>query len=304
MEKKKAITCLKPSDGGLHFGHYIGNIEPLIKYQDDFECYFIFSDLQMINLGNKFDVLENIYDMMKQMIALGVDPNKVIFGRESIVKEKRLNDLIAISNYLSNTRIDRLPLFKSIEKPYKMSMYLYPLLQALDFYMTDAEIAFSNTDNKPAIELINELFAKMNHLEGRSLKHIELIHGVVDFLVGVDGEKMSKAKGNAIFLSDSCNEISKKVNKMYTDPLKIHADSPGHVEGNVVFQFFKAFLSNEEYWRLCDDYEKGKLPDRKAKAELVQILNDIAKKSKTCNYSITTLNEILIRGEKRMLYHI
>ena len=152
MEKKKAITCLKPSDGGLHFGHYIGNIEPLIKYQDDFECYFIFSDLQMINLGNKFDVLENIYDMMKQMIALGVDPNKVIFGRESIVKEKRLNDLIAISNYLSNTRIDRLPLFKSIEKPYKMSMYLYPLLQALDFYMTDAEIAFSNTDNNCWVE--------------------------------------------------------------------------------------------------------------------------------------------------------
>lgn len=76
------------------------------------------------------------------------------------------------------------------------------------------------------------------------------------------------------------------------------------VEGNVVFQFFKTFLSNEEYWRLCDDYEKGKLPDRKAKAQLVQILNDIAEKSKTCNYSIIALNEILIRGEKRMLYHI
>ena len=76
------------------------------------------------------------------------------------------------------------------------------------------------------------------------------------------------------------------------------------VEGNVVFQFFKTFLSNEEYWRLCDDYEKVKLTVRKAKAQLVQILNDIAEKSKTCNYSIIALNEILIRGEKRMLYHI
>lgn len=302
MKKKKAITCLRPSGGGLHFGHYIGNIEPLIKYQDDFECYFIFSDLQMINMGEEKDIIDNILTMMCQMIALGVDPCKVTFARESEIKRDKLNELIIMSDYLSNARIDRLPLFKSSNRPFKMSMYVYPLLQALDFYITDAEVAFSNIDNKAAIELINELFKRMNSLGEYKLKHIELIHGRTEILVGINGKKMSKAKGNAIFLGDSYTGIVEKINKMYTDPLKVHSDSPGHVEGNVVFMVLKSFLPDEEYQEFCVAYRAGKLSDKSVKLYLSQLLSDIAERSKNYQYNTVALKNMLIQGEQKIIY--
>ena len=271
-QKTKAITCLKPSSGGLHLGHYIGNIQPLIKYQDEYECYFIFADLQVLNSENEAYIDDNILLMLKQMIALGVDPYKVHFYRESALKKDKLQEFMFLSDYVTNSRINRMPVFKAQKNPPKMSMYVFPILQIMDFYITEAAVAFSNIDNKSAVELTNEVFNKINREYGRTLPHVELIHGTVEMLVGFDGQKMSKAKNNCIYFTDSLEQLSKKVNKMYTDPNHIKANDPGDISDNVVFKYLKAFVSEDEYRYISTQYINGNLGDKQSKQILLDVL--------------------------------
>lgn len=271
-QKAKAITCLKPSGGGLHLGHYIGNIQPLIKHQDEYECYFIFADLQVLNSENGAHIDDNILLMLKQLIALGVDPCKVHFYRESSLKKDKFQEFIFLSDYVTNSRINRMPVFKAQKNPPKMSMYVFPILQIMDFYLTEASIAFSNVDNKAAIELANEVFNKINKEYRRNLSHIELIHGTVEMLVGFDGQKMSKAKNNCIYFTDSFEQLSKKINKMYTDPNHIKVNDPGDISNNVVFKYLKAFVSEDEYKHISTQYINGNLGDKQSKQILIDIL--------------------------------
>ncbi len=266
----KAITCLKPSDGGLHLGHWIGNIQPLINNQNNYECIFVFADLQASNVSNKSCLKENVTLMLKQMLALGVDPTRVRFYMESQLKRDKIDEFILLSNYVTNSRINRMPVFKRRTAPVKMSMYLFPVLQMLDFYLTGATVAFSNVDNKAAIELTNETFRKINAEHNFHLPHITLEHGTVEMLVGFDNEKMSKAKNNCIYFTDSFEMIKKKINKMYTDPTRIHPNMPGNITNNVVFKYFQAFLDESEYAAYVSQYEQGILSDSVAK----EILNE------------------------------
>lgn len=277
MDRKKAITCLKPSAGGLHLGHYIGNIQPLIEHQYKYDCTFVFADLQVLNTESKDNIDANILVMLKQMIALGVDPKCVRFYKESSLKKDGLNDFVFLSNYVTNSRLNRMPIFKAQKNPPKMSMYIFPILQMMDFYLTGSSVAFSNIDNKSAVELTNEVFNKINSEHLLDLPHIELVHGTVEMLVGYDGQKMSKAKNNCIFFSDSFDSLSKKVNKMYTDPNHINMDDPGDISNNVVFKYLKAFVSEQEYIDISTQYMNGKLGDKQTKLLLVDILSSLIK---------------------------
>lgn len=124
---------------------------------------------------------------------------------------------------------------------------------------------FSNMDNKACVEFTNELYQKMFSTGLMPRKKVKLIHGLYDYLPGIDGEKMSKGNNNAINFSDSDNDIRKKVNKMYTDPNRISANIPGNIENNVVFKFLRLFLPNEAFSKIQLDYEKGKIKDTETK---------------------------------------
>jgi tryptophanyl-tRNA synthetase len=275
--KLNAVTALKPTDGKLHFGHYIGNIQPLVTHQDKYNCYFIFADLQMLNEA-KFtsqQVLRNCLSLMRQLIAFGIDPHKVVFCLESEIKKQRLGDFMFLSEYMTNTRIKRLPLFKHTQEPYKMSLLVYPILQALDFVSTNASFAFSNADNKPVIELINEMFSRVSSECAKRLPHIKLISGTVDYLPGFDGQKMSKSKKNCIFLDDDHDTIKKKVNKMYTDPNRVNSSVPGNTTNNIVFQTLKAFIDTDLYDSYTKKYQEGSIGDSTMKKILSSTLSNI-----------------------------
>lgn len=290
---KTAITCLKPSSGGLHLGHYIGNIMPLIhhQYDDELECIFMFADLQVYNLESKEDIHNNIYLMMRQLLSLGVNPNKVKFLLESDIKKNHMEDLVFLSNYVTTSRIMRLPVFKFSKMPIKMSKFMFPIFQVLDFYITKASIAFSNSDNNALIEFTNEVFRKINNEYKLDLSRVELVHGKVDNLVGFDGYKMSKDNNNCIFFNDDETSIERKVNKMYTDPKRIKYNIPGDIGNNIVFKYLKAFLDDHEYLYFKEEYEKGNIGD----VYLKKILTDIL-----CNLIIPVKNGFSIYSDKEI----
>lgn len=291
-KQRKAITGIKPSENGFHLGHFIGNIQPMINGQNEHECFFIFADLQLLNSDAKYCnselLTKNIILMIKQALSLGIDPQKVTFVQESVIKKDRLCELMLLADFIGNTRISRLPLFKSVEEPWKMSLYLYPILQAMDAIITDADIAFSNIDNKATIELINELIRKVNKNKGTAFKQINLVHGKTEMLVGTDGKKMSKSKNNCIFFTDSDAEVRKKINKMFTDPNRITCDIPGDITNNVVFKYLKVFLLEEEYNKVQEEYCGGRISDMSTKELLFSRVNELIGE---CNSNINKYSD-------------
>lgn len=283
-KKRIAVTALKPSDGGIHLGHYFGNIKPLIENQNQYDCVFIFADLQLLNIDKKFYSekirLENIKLMLRQLIALGVDPKRTKILIESRYKSSALKEFVQLSDFVTDSRILRNPYIKyeknslNGNKPVKMSVLNYPIMETMDFYLTKADIMFSNMDNKACVELTNEIYQKMYAARLMPRKKVKLIHGLYDYLPGIDGKKMSKSNNNAIFLTDSCDIIQYKVNKMFTDPNRISADIPGNTNYNVVFKFLKLFMTREDYLDIKTQYEKGKIKDMETKKILSKYITE------------------------------
>jgi len=301
-----AVTSLRPTDSKLHFGHWVGNIAPLIRYQEEKTCFFIFADLQMKNMiSNEMtddSVRNNMISMMRQMINLGVNPEKVTFSIESIIKKEQLSNAIILSDYLTNTRINRLPLFKrqpqeDKQPSYKLSVCFLPILQALDFLITRSNIAFSNNDNKHFIEIINELFKKINHSKNCNFPHIKLITGAVDFLSGYDGKKMGKSNNNCIFFDDTYEEIQRKVKKIPTDN-KLFGDK----QVNIVLEYSKAFCQTKDYENVLQQHQNGNIRYEETKKSLSALICEIAQKSQSnsTSFSDNDLWDILLQGTNKL----
>lgn len=276
---RNVVTGLKPSDGGLHLGHYIGNIDMLLKMQKNpnYKCNFIFADLQLINENRTYytkeKVLANMKLMVKQMIALGVDVTRVNIVIESEIKNNRLDDFVFLSDYFDEKRIKRMPLFKyyseKSKQNIKMSLLNYPILQAMDFVIFDADIVLSNSDNKPCVELINEVIRKINNsLQINRIKTAKLITGVVPFLEGVDGDKMSKKKNNCILFLDSDEILKQKINKMYTDNNRLSIHTPGNITNNIVFKYLNIFGEVDKVKEIISLYKRGEIGDKEVKDTL------------------------------------
>ncbi|MBE5765067.1 MAG: GNAT family N-acetyltransferase [Clostridiales bacterium] len=275
---KVAITGLRPSAGGLHFGHYTGNVFPLIKYQNDYSCKLIFADLQLLNSKeySRQETIDNCKLMIKQMMVLGVDFNKVEILLESDFKYDNLTDFMLLADKCSLSRILRMPLFKQYKKqnlPIKTSFLLYPVLQAMDVHLTNASIVFSNYDNKACVEFIEEILRKID-----CNWNVKLLTGKVPFLVGTDGRKMSKSANNCFLFADDMQSVLKKITKMKTDSSRENASAVGTVENSTVFNYLKVFATDVEYQKLCDEYSKGEISDEKTKQILFErvscFLND------------------------------
>ena len=277
--QRNDLTGLKPSDGGVHLGHWVGNIEPLIAYQKDYSSTFLFADLQVTNSNlayyEKEHLFKNMQLMLKQMIALGVDPCRVKVMLESKAKLSMLREFVFISDFITDTKLYHVPFLshvKGTDGAIKMSILNYPILQAMDCILANADVAFSNIDNKVCFEVINDLFKRINNTGLRNYKQFKLITGKVEQLIGFDGEKMSKSKGNCIFMTDSNDELAKKVNKMYTDPNRQSADDPGCIDNNIVFKYLRVFATPEVYNSMAEQYGKGRLGDAETKKILLEIL--------------------------------
>jgi len=310
---KRVLTGDRPT-GHLHLGHYVGSIKNRLEMQKEYECFFIIADLHTLTTKQtKKDIKElneNIKAMVLDYLACGIDPKKSHIYVQSSVMEVAILNLI-FSNLVTIPRLQRIPSIKDMAKNANLSelpagLLGYPVLQAADILLPRATFVPVGKDNESHIELTREIAKRFNHLYGEVFPLPKTITSEISTLVGTDGAaKMSKSIGNAIFLSDSNDEVRKKVRKMYTDPNRTSSNVPGKVEGNPVFIYHDAFNSNkEEVEDLKERYKKGKVGDVEVKDKLILAINTFLEpiRERRLKYEKdgAILNDIIIEGNKRI----
>jgi tryptophanyl-tRNA synthetase len=281
MTQKRMLTGDRPT-GKAHLGHYVGTIKNRVRFHQEYESFFIIADLHMLTTKNRPEHIRevdgNARDLVLDMIAAGIDPERVTFYLQSAVHE--INEIYTLlQNLITVARLERIPSLKDMARDADIEMPLallgYPVLQAADILCVRSHIVPVGKDNAAHVEVTREIARRFNSLYGEVFPVPELIQGDVPTLVGTDGQsKMSKSLNNAIFLSDSAREVERKVASMYTDPNRIRADIPGRVEGNPVFVYHDAFNPNTgEVEDLKERYRAGRVGDVEVKTKLAAAIN-------------------------------
>lgn len=280
-DEKIVLTGDRPT-GRLHLGHYIGSIRNRIALQDKYQrCFYMIADIQALtdNAEHPEEVRKNVTEVALDNLAAGLAPEKTTFFIQSQIPE--IAELtVLFLNLVTLARLRRNPTVKNEMKQkgfgenVPAGFLAYPVSQAADILFCGSNVIPVGEDQLPVIEQANEIVAKFNMVYGKTFTKIESMLSDTPRLVGIDGTaKASKSLGNAIYLSDSHEEIEKKVMMMYTDPGHIHADDPGRVKGNVVFTYLDIFDEDKKgVKKLKQQYEQGGLGDVILKKRLVEVL--------------------------------
>lgn len=283
---KIMLTGDRPT-GKLHLGHFVGSIQNRIKLQKEADkSFYMVADIQALtsNADNPGKVRDNVIEVALDNLACGLDPKKTAMFIQSEVPE--IAELtVLFLNLVTLARLKRNPTVKDEmkDKGYgedvPAGFLMHPVSQSADILFCHANIIPVGEDQKPMIEQTNEIVDDFNRFYGKTFDHVKHLVGDTPRLIGADGNaKMGKSLNNAIYLSDSHEEISKKVMNMYTDPNHIHVQDPGKVEGNVVFTYLDIF--DEDKAGVADlkkQYEKGGLGDVVIKKRLIEVLEKIIK---------------------------
>ncbi|MCQ2372729.1 MAG: tryptophan--tRNA ligase [Phascolarctobacterium sp.] len=295
MKKKIILTGDRPT-GRLHVGHYVGSLKERVRLQNSGEfdeIYIMIADAQALtdNAEHPEKVRQNIIQVALDYLACGLDPEKVHIFIQSMVPE--LTELtFYYMNLVTVSRVQRNPTVKAeiqqrnFEASIPVGFFCYPISQASDITAFKATVVPVGEDQMPMLEQCREIVDKFNSVYGETLIKPEIMlpsNKACLRLPGIDGKaKMSKSLGNCIYLSDTPEDIKKKVMSMYTDPTHIKVSDPGHVEGNAVFTYLDAFCKDEyfaeflpEYANLDElkaHYERGGLGDVKIKKFLLNVL--------------------------------
>ena len=267
MEKKRSLTGDRPT-GKLHIGHYFGSLQNRVKMQDDenLERFVMIADVQALtdNFNNPQKVRDNVYQVLLDYLSVGIDPSKTTIFLQSMIPE--IAELtVFYSNLVTIARLQRNPTVKT-EIAQKKEIFGesvtygflgYPVSQAADITAFGAEVIPVGEDQLPLIEQCREIVRKFNSIYGETLKEPDAILSSNKRVRGLDGnEKMGKSLGNAIYLSDSDEEISKKVMGALTDPARIKKDDPGHPDVCMVAYYHNLF-SKDEVKTICEECKAG-----------------------------------------------
>jgi tryptophanyl-tRNA synthetase len=282
MRKKVILTGDRPT-GPLHLGHYVGSLANRLTFQDDYQQYIMIADVQALtdNYENPQKVHDNVLQVMLDYLAIGIDPKKtIIFIQSQIPHIAELT--IFYLNLVSVNRLKRNPTVKAeiqqkgFGEHIPAGFFVYPVNQAADITIVKAEYVPVGEDQLPMIEQTNEIVRSFNRIYKTSvLVEAQAIIPKIARLVGTDGKaKMSKSLNNAIFLSDSQDNVVQKVRSMYTDPAHIQVTDPGKVKGNTVFTYLDAFDPDKaEVEKLKEHYQRGGLGDMVVKKRLMEVLD-------------------------------
>ena len=291
------LTGDRPT-GKLHLGHYIGSLQRRVQLQNEgnYDKMFVFmADVQALtdNADNPEKIRQNIIEVALDYLAAGLDPEKC-----TIFIQSQIPELSELTTYLMNlvtvSRIQRNPTVKTeikmrnFEANIPLGFFCYPISQAADIALFKSTTVPVGEDQEPMIEVTREVVRRFNQTYGEVLVEPQILlpeNTVCRRLPGTDGkEKMSKSLGNCIYLSDSADEVCRKVKSMYTDPSHLQVSDPGHLEGNAVFTYLDAFACDEQVnaympdyatlKEMKDHYTRGGLGDMKCKKLLMNILQD------------------------------
>jgi len=310
-QRKRILTGDRPT-GKLHLGHFVGSHRNRLKFQDEYECFFLIADLHMLTTKpDKESILliaEHARMIVLDHLAIGIDPAKVTFYLQSAVHETYELQLL-ISSLVTVERLQQLPTIKDMataagmeQIPY--NLLGYPVLQAADILMPRSNLVPVGKDNESHVEITRQIARRFNNAYGEVFPIPDsFVEGGT--LVGTDGQaKMSKSLDNAIFLSDDAKTVQRRVMSMYTDPARIRADIPGTVEGNPVFAYHDTFNPNKaEVEDLKERYRTGRVGDVEVKEKLATALNNFLEpmRERRAYYSEQTgfVDELLYNGTLR-----
>jgi tryptophanyl-tRNA synthetase len=243
------LSGMRPT-GKLHLGNYWGALVPWINLQKGgkHQCLFMVADLHALTTGyeDTTNLQQNIYDMVLDWLAAGLDPEKSVFFIQSRVPEHSELSLI-FSMMTPLGWLERIPTYKEqlreiTGREITTHGFLgYPVLQAADILLYKAQAVPVGEDQLSHLELTQEIARRFNRLYGDVFPEPKAILGQAPRVPGLDGRKMSKSYGNSVELSDTPEILWQKIQKMFTDPTKIRANDPGHPEGCVVFALHKIY---------------------------------------------------------------
>lgn len=296
MERKTILTGDRPT-GKLHLGHYAGSLRNRVELQNSgkYDMYVFIADMQALtdNAKNPQKIRDNIIEVALDYLSVGLDPEKTcIFIQSQIPALSELT--MYYMNLVSLARLKRNPTIKSEIKErgfgetIPVGFLTYPISQAADITAFDADLVPVGEDQAPILEQDIEIVRTFNSIYGKTLKEPKQLtpENVCKRLPGIDGKnKMSKSLGNCIYLSDTPEEVTKKVMTMYTDPNHIRVEDPGDTENNPVFMYLEAFSTDEHFAKYLPEfknledlkthYEQGGVGDVKIKKFLANVLNDV-----------------------------
>lgn len=277
--KKRILTGIRPT-GPLHLGHYVGALENWVKLQRTYDCHFLIADYQVSDYADDITrVRDSVWEVALDWLAVGLDPKQSAFVIESLIPE-HTELMVWLSWFLPLGMLQRNPTLKAEmedfgRKSVPVAFFTYPVMQVANILMPRAHLVPVGEDQLPHIELTREVARRFNHQFKPVFPEPDGLVGRVPRLVGTDGQaKMSKSLDNAIYLKDPAALVNTKVRSMYTDPTRLRATDPGHIEGNPVFMYHDAFNSNvEEVDDLKERYRRGTVGDVEVKERLATALN-------------------------------
>ncbi len=336
------LTGDRPT-GRLHIGHYVGSLRRRVELQNSGKfdkIYIMIADAQALtdNADNPEKVRENILEVALDYLSAGLDPSKCVIFIQSMVSELTeltffYNNLVTIQRLQRNPTVKaeiQMRGFNEAENAENkagtpVGFFCYPISQAADITAFKANVVPAGEDQEPMIEQTREIVRKFNSTYAPVLVEPEILlpsEQACLRLPGTDGKaKMSKSLGNCIYLSDSAEEVQRKVKGMFTDPGHLQVSDPGKVEGNTVFTYLDAFCRDEHFEKFAScfvgkkvsfefhnldevkaQYRAGGLGDMMIKNFLAAILNDtldpIRARRKVLEQDIPYVYEVLRKGSQ------
>ena len=309
--KDRILTGDRPT-GNLHIGHYFGSLKNRIELQDKYETFIEVADVQALtdNFNNPEKVQRNVKEIVIDQLSAGLDPKKATIFIQSMIPE--IAELtVFYSNLVTIARLERNPTVKT-EIAQKRDIFGesvtygflgYPISQAADITAFKGTIIPVGEDQLPLIEQCREIVKKFNSIYGETLNMPKAYLSANKRIKGLDGnEKMGKSLGNAIYLKDSNDEISKKVMSAVTDPKRIRKDDLGNPDICMVAYYHKLF-SNNNIDNICSECRSGKRGCVSCKKELteniIKYLKPIREKRKFYEENLDLVDKILSEGTKK-----
>ena len=268
MGKEKIILTADRPTGKLHIGHYVGSLKRRVELQNSNlydKIFIMIADAQALtdNAENPEKVRQNIIEVALDYLACGIDPTK-----STIFIQSQIPELCELAFYYMNlvtvSRLQRNPTVKTeiqmrnFATSIPVGFFTYPISQASDITAFKATTVPVGEDQEPMLEQTREIVRKFNAVYGETLIEPEILlpdNSACLRLPGTDGKaKMSKSLNNCIYLSESADDLQKKIMGMFTDPGHLRVQDPGKIEGNTVFTYLDAFCKPEHFEKYLPDY--------------------------------------------------
>jgi tryptophanyl-tRNA synthetase len=309
--RARVVSGMRPT-GRLHLGHLVGALNNWVALQEQYDCFYFVADWHALtsDFADTSQLTTYAYENVADWIGAGLDPEKSTFFVQSLVPE-HAELFLLLAMVVPVPWLERVPTYKEQQETLKdkdlssVGFLSYPLLQTADVAMYDARFVPVGDDQVAHLELAREAVRRFNNFFGGVLVEPQPLLTKYARLPGLDGgKKMSKSIGNTIHLSDTADEVRRKVMSMYTDPKRVRADIPGTVEGNPVFTFHDAFNPNTaEVDELKERYRAGKVGDVEVKRKLADALNahldPIRERRAAVMAAPDRLREIMVEGSRR-----